>query len=171
MSSIQSTDIKVYLSGGTDNDDPNLALGGDISTTELVDNTIHNLFAKVGAAEAAAGSTKYRAVFVKNEHASLDFEDIVAYISSQTTSPDTSLKISVATEGKDASIQEITDEDEEPTGQVFSTAAGVGNGLAMGTLGPNEYIGLWIERKVEVGAGAFGNDTTVLGFRGETTST
>ena len=32
------------------------------------DNTLHNLFAKVSAAEALAGSTKYRGIYIKNEN-------------------------------------------------------------------------------------------------------
>lgn len=170
MPAIQSSDIKVYLSGGADNTNPNLSLGGVISTTELVDNTLHNLFAKVSAAEALAGSVKYRGVYVKNEHASLTYEDILAYISAQTTSPDTSAKISVADEGKNVSMQVIGDEDTAPIGEVFSTADGVGNGLSMGSLDAGDYIGIWIERTVDAGAEAFGNDQLILAWRGESTS-
>ena len=171
MATIQASDIKVYLSGGADNTDPNASLGGAISNTELTDDTLHNLFAKVSAAEAAAGSVKYRAVYVKNTHGTLTYEAAIAYISSQTTSPDTSAKISVASEGKNATIQTIANEDTAPIGQVFSTADGTPNGLALGDLAAGDYIGLWCERTVNAGAVAFGSDTLLVAARGESTST
>jgi hypothetical protein len=167
---IASSDIKVYLSGGSGNTDPNAALGGAISTTELVDNTLHNLFAKVSAAEALAGSTKYRGIYIKNTHGTLTYEDAVAYISTNTTSTDTAATISVADEGKSASMQTIVNEDTAPIGEVFVTADGVANGLSIGSLAPAEYWGVWIKRVVTAGATAFGADTLTLGIRGESTS-
>ena len=41
---IVAADIKEYLSGGGSNSDPNAALGGAISSTEVTDNTTHNLW-------------------------------------------------------------------------------------------------------------------------------
>ena len=168
---ITASDLKIYLSGGTSNTDPDASLGGDISTTELVDNTLHNLFAKVGAAEALTGSVKYRGIYIKNTHGTLTYEDAIAYIATQTTSTDTSAKIAVADEGISASMQTIATEDDAPTGEVFYTADGTANGLALGNLDAGEYIGVWIERTVTAGATAFGSDTLTLGFRGETTDT
>jgi hypothetical protein len=170
MPAISSSEIKVYLSGGVGNTDPNSALGGAISTTEMTDDSLHNLFAKVGAAEAAAGSIKYRGIYVKNTNGTLTYESALAYISSQTTSPDTSIKIAVADEGQNATIQTIANEDTAPVGEVFSTAAGVGNGLSLSNMAAGTYIGIWVERTVTAGASAFGADTAIIGFRGESTS-
>ncbi len=171
MSVIIESDIKYYLSGGASNTDPNASLGGIISTTELVDDTLHNLFAKVSAAEALAGSTKYRALYIKNTNAaSLTLQDIVAYISSQTTSGDTSIEISVATEVADATIQTIVNEDTAPTGQTYISATGVAEGQDMGDLAAGSYRGVWIKRIVTAGATAYGSDEATIGCRGETTA-
>lgn len=171
MSVITTADIKYYLSGGATNTDPNASLGGVISTTELVDDTLHTLFAKVGAAEALAGSTKYRALYIKNTNAaSLTLQDIVAYISSQTTSGDTSIEISVATEIADATIQTIVNEDTAPTGQTYISATGVAEGQDMGDLAAGSYRGVWIKRIVSAGATAYGSDEATIGARGETTA-
>jgi len=167
--SIVASDIKVYLSGGGANSDPNASLGGAISSTELTDNSLHNLFAKVGAAEALAGSVKYRGLYIKNTHGSLTYESVLAYISSQTTSSDTAITISIADEGASASMQAIANEDTAPVGEVFVTADGVGNGLSMGDLAPAAYYGIWIKRTVTAGAAAYGSDTAVIAARGETT--
>lgn len=171
MAIIQSSDIKVYLSGGAGNTDPDASLGGVISTTELTDNSLHNLFDKVTAAQASAGETSYRAVYIKNENASLTYEDVVAYISSQTTSSETSLEISVATEAKNTAIQTIVDETTAPSGQTFISATGVGSGQSIGDLATNDYKGLWVKWIVDASATAFANDTAVIATRGETTST
>lgn len=171
MSVIIESEIKYYLSGGASNTDPNASLGGVISTTELVDDTLHNLFAKVSAAEALAGSTKYRALYIKNTNAaSLTLQDIIAYISSQTTSGDTSIEISVATEVADATIQTIGDEDTAPTGQTYISATGVAEGQDMGDLAAGSYRGVWIKRIVTAGATAYGSDEATIGCRGETTA-
>jgi len=173
MTKIESTDIKVYLSGGADNSDPNASLGGAISSTELVDNQLHNLFAKVSAAEALSGSTKYRAIYVKNENGyGLDYQDIVAYIASQTTSGDTSIEIAVSTEAKNTTIQTIANENTAPTGQTsWVSAEGISNGQSMGTLGDGDYRGLWVKRIVSASATAYGSDSATFGTQGETTAT
>jgi nitrogen regulatory protein PII len=173
MSVIESTDIRIYLSGGATNTNPNASLGGAISSTEMVDNNLHNLFAKVNAAEALTGSTKYRAVYVKNQNGhGLDYQDIVAYIASQTTSDDTSIEIAVSTEAKNTTIQTIANENTAPTGQTsWVSAEGISNGQSMGTLGDGEYRGLWIKRIVEENATAYGSDSATFGTQGETTST
>lgn len=173
MSVIEQGDIKIYLSGGATNTDPNDSLGGVISSTEMVDNNLHNLFAKVNAAEALTGSTKYRAVYVKNQNGhGLDYQDIVAYIASQTTSDDTSIEIAVSTEAKNTTIQTIANENTAPTGQTsWVSAEGISNGQSMGTLGDGDYRGLWIKRIVEENATAYGSDSATFGTRGETTAT
>lgn len=167
---IIASDIKCFISGGAANTNPNASLGGIISTTELTDNSLHNLFAKVGAAEALAGSVKYRGVYIKNTHATLTYEAVLAYISSQTTSPDTSIKIALAGEGAGATMETIANEDTAPVGEVFVTADGVANGLSMGDLGVAVRYGVWIQRTVTAGATAFGSDTTIVATRGETIS-
>lgn len=167
---IQNTDLEIYLSGGNGNTDPDASLGGIISTTAITDDSLHNLFAKVGAAEALAGSTKYRGIYIKNNHATLTAESVLSYISSQTTSPDSAITISIANEGASAAMQTIADEDTAPTGEVFVTADGVANGLSMGDLAPADFYGVWVKRVISPNATAFGSDTAILGWRCESTS-
>ena len=171
---IEAADIKVYLSGGAANTDPNASLGGVISTTALVDNTLHNLFAKVSAAEALAGSTKYRGIYIKNDNGhTLTLEDAIAFIESQTTSGDTSIEIAVADEAIDATMATIADEDTAPASISGSwvSATGEASGSAIGDLDDGSYRGLWVKRIVTASASAFGNDTAQVGVRGETTAT
>jgi hypothetical protein len=171
---IESTDLKIYLSGGAANEDPNDSLGGIISATELVDNNLHNLFAKVSAAEALAGSTKYRGVYIKNENGhTLTLESAVAFIESQTTSGDTSIEIAVANEAIDAEMATIADEDTAPASISGSWVSAVGeaSGSAIGNVADDSFRGIWIKRIVTASASAYGNDTAEFGVSGETTST
>lgn len=170
---IETTDIKIYLSGGATNTDPNASLGGIISSTELVDNNLHNLFAKVEAAEASTGSTKYRGIYVKNNNGhTLTWESVIAYIESQTTSGDTSIEIGVANEAADATMDTIANEDTAPDPAVsFTASTDPGDGKAVGDLADGSYRGIWVKRIVNASASAFGNDTAELAIRGETTST
>ncbi len=164
---IVSTDIKFYLSGGAGNTNPNASLGGVISTTEITDNTLHNLFDKVSAGEAQTGDTEYRAIFIKNTHASLTLAGAKVYIQTNTPSTDTSVQISVATEDG-SPIQTIADESTAPTGQSFSTADGESNALSLGDLAAGAVKGLWIKRIVSSNASAYANDSVVIKVVGET---
>jgi len=174
MSVIEQGDIKIYLSGGATNTDPNDSLGGAISSTELVDNTLHNLFAKVSAAEALAGSTKYRGIYIKNENGhTLTLQDVITYIESQTTSGDTSIEIAVAAEAADVEMATIPNENTAPASVApdgFTALTGTSNGRIVGDLDDGSYRGLWIKRIVTAGATAYGDDTCKIGTRGETTS-
>ena len=62
---ITASNIKFYLSGGTSNSNVNASIGGAISTTEVVDNSRHNLFDKTLGTESTAGDTEYRCIYIK----------------------------------------------------------------------------------------------------------
>lgn len=160
---IVASDIKLYLSGGAANSDPNASLGGAISSTVLVDNTLHNLFDKVTVAEALAGDTEYRAIFIKNTHASLTFENVVLSISSQTSSAQTSLQLALAQEAIGVStIETVANENTAPSGETFA-----GTSVTIGNLAPGEMKGVWVKWVVDAGA-TVALDTTTIQFAGET---
>ncbi len=172
MSVIQPSDIKVYLSGGSGNTDPNDSLGGERSTTIMTDNNLHNLFAKVDASEADSGSTKYRGIYIRNEHGSLTLQDAIAFVSAQSTSTDTHIELGVAAEITGVEMQTITADTDAPTiSGSWVSITGEGNGSELDSLGSNIKRGLWIKRVVSPSAVAYGNDTAKFGVRGETTST
>lgn len=164
---IISSDIKVYLSGGSGNTDPNASLGGAISTTEMVDDSLHNLFDKVTGAESSAGDTEYRAVFIKNTHATLTLQGAKVYVSSNTTSGDTSIEISVATESG-SPIQTIADESTGPTGQTFSAPSTTGTALSLGDIVAGATKAIWVKRIVNASASAYSADEATLTVFGDT---
>lgn len=164
---IVASDIKIYLSGGGSNTDPNAALGGAISSTQVTDNSLHNLFDKVSGSESAAGDVEYRAIFIKNTHATLTYQSAKVYIGTNTPDTDTTVDISVATE-TGSPIQTIADENTAPSGQSFSAPSSQGAALALGDLAPGASKAVWIRRTVTAGAAAYSADSVVLQVFGDT---
>ena len=168
---IIATDIKYYLSGGATgagNTDPAVSLGGVITTSEITTATLHNLFDVVSSAEATAGDTEYRCIYVKNDHGSLTLQNAVVWIQTNTPSSDTTVEIALATEGVNASTETIANESTAPTGEVFSAPASEGAALAIGDIPAGQYQAIWIKRIVSSSAAAYNSDNFVLRVRGDT---
>lgn len=164
--SIVTGELKYYLSGGAANTDPNLSLGGIISTTEVVNNTLHNLFDRVTGAESLAGDTEYRCIYVKNTNATLALVAAFVEINSQTTSPDTSLEIGLGTSAINGTEQTVANENTAPSGITFTAA--LSTPQTIGDMAAGAFKAIWIKRVVSSSAGAFANDTTIVNFQGET---
>jgi len=164
---ISSSELKLYLSGGAANSDPNAALGGAVSSVEIVDATIHNLFDKVNASEGDAGDTEYRAFYVKNTHGALTLSNAYIYIETNSPSPDSAITISVATE-TGSPIQTIANENTAPSTQTFVTADGFANQLSLGNLAAGAVKGVWIKRVISASADAYSSDNVVIAIGGET---
>lgn len=85
---IVSADIEFRLSttAGSAGDstaqaDPNASLGKYVSTTELVDDTLSNLFDPISGDENAALTVDYRCLFVYNAHATLSWQSPKVWLS------------------------------------------------------------------------------------------
>lgn len=152
---IEATNILFYLTGGAGNSDPNLSLGGVTSNT-LAGETLHDLFDYVNPDEALAGDTEYRAIDVKNTHGTDTAYGAVLYVSSQTTSGDTSFAI-----GYDTGTQTVANEDTAPSAPAitFSTATDKATGIALGDIGPLGKKRIWVKWIVGASALKFAADT------------
>ena len=159
--SITSTDLKYLLSGGASNNDPNASLGGAVSSTEVTDNTLNNLFDDISGDEHEAGDTEYRAIFVKNAHATDTAYNVKIWIESNTTAADDSIQI-----GKESAlgspIQTITNESTAPTGITFSTADGQSNAISIGNMAAGQVMGIWVKRIVTAGNTPQANNEATL---------
>src|SRR3990167_8247003 len=87
---ITATDILFKLSiktGSAGNSlaqsDVNASLGKYISTTQITDATLNNLFDDVTGDENAASDVEYRCIFVHNAHATLTWETVVVWLSAE----------------------------------------------------------------------------------------
>jgi len=165
---ITSTDLKFHLSGGAANSDPNAALGGAISTTQIVDATVANLFDNVSSAESAAGDTEYRCFYVKNTHATLTLQAAKVYIQTNTPSADTSAEIGLGTSAVNGTEQTVANESTAPSGVTFSTAAGSGNALSIGNIPAGQHKAIWLKRIVNAAAAAYNSDSVIIRVEGDT---
>lgn len=159
---IASTDIDYKLSGGAANSDPALSLGGAKSS---VDVTTLTLFDDVSSAEASAGDTEYRCIYVQNSHATLTLQTAKIFIQANTTG--SRISIALAGEGVNGTAETVANENTAPVGETFSQPADYASGLSLGNLAPGDYFPVWVKRVIPASAAA-ATDTYTLRVQGET---
>jgi len=159
---VTANDIKFLLSGGAGNADPDAALGGIISTTEVVDDTINNLFDNVSGVEHAAGDINYRCIYVKNNSASVAY-NVKLYIDTNTPAVDDTINIGKDLAGLNATADTIVNETTAPDPAVtFSAAPDYANAIDLGDIPAGQVYAFWIKRIVSAGTTAQANDSAIL---------
>lgn len=161
---IVASDLKFYLSGGGSNADPNASLGGAISSVQASSN----LFDDIGTAEAAAGESEYRAIFIKNTNVTDTAYVTKFWIAANTIATSTGVQVALADEGVANTIETVANEGTAPDGPTFDDAEDEANALAIGTLAPGESYGIWIKRTVTATTVAFSNDTATFRAKANT---
>jgi hypothetical protein len=162
---ILSTDIQVlYASGqtaltGQVGTRTTGAAGGNISTTQVTDNTLNNLFPDVTGDQAAAGVTLYCKVFVKNTNGTLTWQNVKGWISALTPGGDNTLAIAL-----EASANDLT----PPVSGSFSTPTTKVAGLALGSIASNAAVGVWVRWVINAGATAKAAAAGTMRFEGDT---
>ena len=159
---IVSTDIDYKHSGGATNSDPALSLGGIISANDV---TVNTLFDDVSSAEASAGDTEYRCVYVQNSHATLTLLTAKVFIQANTAG--SRIAIALGGEGKNGTAETVANENTAPVGETFSQPTDYAGGLSLGDLAPGETYPIWIRRVIPSSAAA-ATDTYTLRVQGET---
>lgn len=166
---ILDTDIHLRLSGGAGNSDPNASLGGVMSSVQIVDNTLHNLFDKVSGTESTNGDTEYRGFYVLNNHGSLTLESGKIWIDSETVHTGANVQIGLATQGLNGEMSTIATEQDAPSPVVtFVEAATEGAALSLGNVPFSNKYGIWLKRIINTGTLAKNNYTVVLKVKGDT---
>ncbi|NOJ28233.1 MAG: hypothetical protein DA330_09515 [Nitrososphaera sp.] len=165
---IVAGDIDFHLSGGAGNTDPNAALGGAISTTQLTDNTLNNLWDDVSGAESSAGDTEYRCIYVKNAHGTLTLQSAKIWIETNTTSPANAMSIALGGEGMNGTAETVANESTAPVGETFSQPTNYAGGLSLGNLTAGSTYPIWVKRVIPASTSAVDNVTYVLKVQGDT---
>ncbi len=165
---IVSSDIKQRLSGGGSNTDPNASLGGAKSSTEITDNSLHNLFDIVIGDESAAGDTEYRCFYLHNAHATLTWESVKVWIGTQTPSADTAMEIGLGTSAVNGTEQTVANEGTAPSGVTFSAPSNKAGGLSIGNIPAGQHKAIWVKRIITAGAAAVNSDAATINFEGDT---
>lgn len=168
-----ASDLTIYLSGGDVNNDPHASHGGVRSDRDVTSAKIDGLFRSVGASEASAGSTKFRCIYVRNNHPTDSITSVVIWFVSQTSSADTDMSMRLdgggVGDGKTTGVAQVeTDEDTPPypLGQ-FTAPSTSGTGLSIGTLAAGECHAVWFKRVVNASASADVRDTCEIGIEGD----
>lgn len=148
--SIVASDIKYFQSANTG------STGGVISTNQIVDSVLNNLFPDVTGDEAAAGKTDYRKAFVKNSHSTLTLMNPKIWILREPQSED------------DIEIALGDANDSNPTTLTFFKPLDKAQSLLFSDLAPGESQGFWIKRITPKGAKAFPAASSQVVVEGDT---
>lgn len=139
------------------------SLGDQVSTTQIVTATMDNVFDDVSSAEALAGDTEYRCIFIHNNHATDTAFNVTISINSEVAGGGSiqiaSDNIGVTAKGSaSAQAAVVANEQTAPTGtSAFGTSA-----LTIGTMGPGTVAAIWIKRTVAASTAAISNDGVTL---------
>jgi len=176
---ITATDIlfKLSIKTGTAGNqnaqgDVNASLGKYISTTQITDASLNNLFDDVSGDENAASDVEYRCIFVHNAHASLTWQGVVCWMSAEVSG---GANVAIAVDDVAASpigqaaaqADEVANEDTAPTGESFSSPTTKATGLSIGNLAAGNCRAIWVRRSATNSA-ALDNDGVTIKCEGDT---
>ena len=155
---IVSSDIKLKLSvktGSAGNSaTSNIAgsLGKYISTTEIVDATLNNLFEDVTGDENASSNVDYKCFFIHNAHATLTMQTTKIWFQSQV-SGGTTLAMALdniaasAIGATSAQAAEIATKNDAPSGVgSYSSPTDKASGITVGDIAPGQCRAIWVRR-------------------------
>jgi hypothetical protein len=148
------------------------SLGDQISTTQITDATLHNLFDLITGPDNAASDVEYRCFFVHNNHATLTWENVVVWLSAEVGGGAVAA-ISVDTTGvtakgsASAQAKTIANEDTAPASQTFSAPTTKGTGLAIGNIPAGSVQAIWVRRSA-ANTSAVNNDGVTIRCEGDT---
>lgn len=151
--------LKMHLTGGASNADPNLSLGGVSSSVELSATALNSLFDNVSADEASAGDTEYRAMDVKNS-GDASAVGVQVFMNPDTTSASTELDFGVEASPLGSTLS-IANESAAPASVTFSHYNS-GTRLSLPDIATSSYCRVWIRRTVTAAAPNLANDTGTL---------
>jgi hypothetical protein len=161
-----AADHVVRLSGGAGNAVGNASLGGAKSST-AAGTGLEALFDAVASAEASAGDTEYRCVYLHNANVSSQMEPAIVWVSANTPNANTVIEIGLGTSAVNGTEQTIANENTAPSGVSFSAAANEGAAVNLGNIPAGQHRALWIRRTVTAGAPALASDTWQLTFKSD----
>ena len=144
---IISTDIKYRLSGGAANATPITSLGGAKSSVDMPTG----IFDDLTSAQAAAGLTEYRCIYVHNNHGTL--AALIAKIWLQANTTGSRIAIGLGASAINGTETATASETAAPAGVTFSTApVNLATGLDLGEIPAGQHKAVWLRRTVAAGA-------------------
>lgn len=162
---IESSELKLRLSGGAANSNPAASIGGTISSVDMPTG----IFANIPAADSSAGETYYRLVYVRNTDPALTAVGTKVWFSDVGDNADTTFSMGLATQGLNTEVTAIADEHTAPSPTVtFSTPTSAETALSMGDIPTGQYYGLWLKCVIGASSSAYANDGFTVRVRCDT---
>jgi len=161
---ILADELKLYLSGGISNIDSNLSLGGQMSTTEIT----QNLFNSVINTDITNFYEDYRCIYFYNSSNTESIINLRVLTAVDDSGDDSDLFLSVAHEGINTIAQAISSATAAPLNQTFLPCLNDSTALALGDLGPNEFLGVWFKRTVDANPNLRGSCTVNFFIKADT---
>ena len=176
---ITATDILfkfsvVAAAGNTTAGSAATSLGDQISTTQITDATLNNLFDDVSGDENAASDVEYRCIFVHNAHATLTWQSVVVWLSAEVAA---GANAAIAIDDLAASAigaavaqaDEIANENTAPGAGVgaFSSPTTKATGLSLGNIAAGYCRAVWVKRSA-ANTAALDNDGVTVRCEGDT---
>lgn len=169
---IASTDLLFKLSintgpgNSTAQSNVNDSIGGFMSSTQMADATINNLFDNISGDENAASTVDYRCIFIHNAHATLSGTNTVVWIAAEVAGgANTAISLdttgTVSATSASAQAKRIANETTAPTGQTFTSPTSKSTGLSIGSLGAGQCRAIWI-RRTATNSAAIDNDGVTI---------
>ena len=187
MATLSSTDIVFYYTneGSYSASGNTYSIGGSLSVGETIpDNTINNIYDDVTGDESSSGTIEYRAIAIKDTHASADMLDAKVWVDGYVRAASNNDVVSFALEGPKATdgaslhtllascyVAPNSDNFTVATGLTVAwTAEGEPSStLSFGTLTYGQWFGVWLRRSVPASAVAYSNRAVTLKVQCETT--
>src|SRR5215216_252455 len=164
---INATDLKFYYSGGYYNNDPNLSLGGNISSFVLPSGALNGLFDRIDTVEATQGDVEYRCIYIRNTHQTRKLLGAKVWIETGTKSGDTAIAISLGSAGINGIEPSIPHEGVAPPMNFFEVPLNQPEQPNIGDLYPGDSIGFWVRWVVRPGTASIEDDRAVIRIDGE----
>jgi len=151
------------------------SLGKYISTTDITDNTLNNLFDDISGDENAASTIDYRCIFFHNAHATITLVGTKVWLSAEVAGGascaiaiDNAAASAIGSAG--AQADQIATEITAPTTVgAFSSPTTKGTGLTLGDIPAGQCRAVWI-RRTAANSAALDSDGVTIRAEGDTSA-
>lgn len=153
----------------------NDSIGGFMSSTQLTDATLNNLFDDITGDENAASDVEYRCIFFHNTHATIALTNAKVWLFSETAG---GANAAIALDGTgvvsatsaSAQAERVANENTAPSGETFtSPTTKAGSGLSVASLGAGQTVAVWVRRSA-TNSSAQNLDGVVVRIEGDTSA-
>ena len=180
---ITDGDLFFKYTDDADSGDPSASLGGTLSPNTITSGVDNNLFDDVTGDESSLGAQHYRAIGIHNTLGTHIWMNVLLWSTGYQRSGSNYDVIYFGKEkpagaggDPDGTIQIIGSETVEPSAISWTAEGTPSNSIYLdgkdyvGSIGPDDWAGIWVQRSIPAGAAAYSNRSCTLRVEGETSA-